>query len=178
MQPEKPVSTRPVYEGRIIRVRVDTVTLPDGRETTREVVEHKPAVVLVPLDAEGNVVLVRQYRHAVGRALLEAPAGMVEGSESPEECAQRELQEEIGYASRELRALGGFWTSPGFCTEYMYAYLAKDLVPSRLKADDDESINVERAPLSRVPGLILDGQIQDAKTIAALLMATCLVEKN
>ena len=174
MQSEQLLGTEPVFEGRIIRVRVDTVSLPDGRQTTREVVEHKPAVVIVPVDSDENVILVRQYRYPTGQALLEAPAGIIEDSESPDLSAQRELQEETGYISRNLRAMGGFWSSPGFCTEFIYAYLARDLVPNSLDADDDEFIRVERLPLSRIPRLIRLGEIQDAKTIAALLMTACL----
>ena len=117
---------------------------------------------------------VRQFRYPAGEILLEAPAGGVEESESPDECAQRELQEETGFISRNLRVLGGFWMSPGYCTEFMYAYLAVDLVPSKLQADDDENIVVEKIPLSRISQLIRLGEIQDAKTIAALLMANYL----
>ncbi len=175
-QKEELVDTKPIFSGRILKLRVDTVSLPDGRTATREVVEHNAAVVLVPIDADDNVLLVRQYRHPTGEFLLEAPAGVVEDSETPDECAQRELQEEVGYASQNLRALGGFWSTPGFCTEFMYAYLARDLVPSSLEADDDENIQVVRIPLSRIPKLIRLGEIQDAKTIAALLMVTCLFD--
>ena len=178
MQPGQRLSTEPIFEGKIVSLRVDTVSLPGGGQVFREVVEHKAAVVLVPIDAEGNVVLVRQYRYPVGRALLEAPAGVVEDGEAPDECAQRELQEETGYASRDLRALGSFWTTPGFCSELMYAYLAKDLVPSSLPADYDENIQIVRVPLSGIPGMIRTGEIQDAKTIAALLMTTCLFEER
>jgi ADP-ribose pyrophosphatase len=102
--------------------------------------------------------------------LLEAPAGVIDPDESPDDCAQRELREETGYASRNLRALGGFWSSPGFCTEFMYPYLAKDLVESRLDPDDDEDIEVQRFSVSRISQLIRLGEIQDAKTIASLLM--------
>ena len=174
MQPEERISSREIYDGRIIKVRVDDILMRNGGRSTREVVEHANAVVIAPVDAEGNVLLVRQYRYAAGRSLLEAPAGIIEDGESPDDCAQRELAEEIGFASRNLRALGGFWSSPGFCSEFMYAYLAKDLVPYRLQADDDEDIQVERLPLSRIPQLIRLGEIQDAKSIAVLLMATCI----
>ncbi len=174
MQPEEQISSREIYDGRIIKVRVDDILMRNGGRSTREVVEHANAVVIAPVDAEGNVLLVRQYRYAAGRSLLEAPAGIIEDGESPDDCAQRELAEEIGFASRNLRALGGFWSSPGFCSEFMYAYLAKDLVPYRLQADDDEDIQVERLPLSRIPQLIRLGEIQDAKSIAVLLMATCI----
>lgn len=178
MQTEQLLSTESVFKGKIIRVRVDTVRLPGGGRSSREVVEHSDAVVLVPMDAEGNVILVRQYRYAVVRSLLEAPAGIVEDGETPEACAERELQEETGYLSRDLRAMGGFWSSPGFCTEFMHTYVAKDLVPSKLEADADENILVETVSLSEIPRMIRQGEIQDAKTIAALLMATCLSAKR
>ena len=176
MQPEQMISNERVFDGRIVRVRADAVLLPNGRNATREVVEHRPSVVVVPIDADGNAILVRQYRYPAEQVLLEAPAGVVEESETPDDCAMRELQEEIGFSSRDLRALGGFWMSPGYCTEFMYAYLAKDLVPSRLEADADESIEVERVSISRVSRLIRLGEIQDAKTIAALLMAVYLFD--
>ena len=176
MQKEELIASKPIYEGRIIKVRVDSVTLPGGRETSREVVEHAAAVAIVPIDDEGNTLLVRQYRHPAGQALLEVPAGMVEDGESPDETAQRELQEETGFASRNLRPLGGFWSTPGFCTEFMYAYLAKNLVPSTLANDHDEFIDVERIPMERIPQLIRLGEIQDAKSIAALLMARYLFD--
>jgi ADP-ribose pyrophosphatase len=178
MDPEVQVSTRPVFGGKIIRVRVDTVKLPGGRHATREVVEHNAAVVIVPVDPEGNVILVRQYRYPVGETLLEAPAGTVENAEAPEECAQRELQEETGYAAADIRPLGEFWTTPGFCNEYMYAFLARDLVPSRLEADADEIIKVERLPLSHAVDMIRQGEIKDAKTIAALLMAFDVIRES
>ncbi len=176
--PELPqlVKQDSIFDGQIIKVRVDTLLLPDGQQVPREVVVHNGAVVIVPIDQDDNVLLVRQYRHAAGESLLEAPAGTLEDSESPDDCAQRELQEEVGYASTNLRAMGGFWSSPGFCTEFLYAYLARNLVESKLSADADEDIEVERVPTGRIPQLIRLGEIRDAKTIAALLMATYLFE--
>lgn len=177
MQPEEQIASREIYDGRIIKVRVDDILLtPSGRQSVREVVEHAPAVVIVPVDGDGNVLLVRQYRYAAKQTLLEAPAGIVEHGEDPDACAQRELAEEIGFASRDLRVLGGFWASPGFCDEFLYAYLAKDLVPHKLQADDDENIEVEKVPLARIPQLIRLGEIQDAKSVAALLMAICIFD--
>lgn len=174
MQPEEPIASREIYDGKIIKVRVDDILMRNGNQSVREVVEHANAVVIVPIDDDGKVHLVRQYRYAAQQSLLEAPAGLVEAGEDPDDCAQREMAEEIGYASRNLRILGGFWSSPGFCTEFMYAYFAKDLVPRSLQADDDEDIQVEKVPMSRIPQLIKLGEIQDAKTIAALLMAICV----
>ncbi len=177
MEPEQQLSSEPIFDGKIVRLRVDTVLLPNGEQSIREVVDHDNAVVIVPVDSDDNVLLIRQYRYPVEATLLEVPAGIIEESEDPNDAAQRELQEETGYASRNLRPLGGFWSSPGFCTEYMYAYLARDLVPSPLSPDDDEFIEVERQPISRIPQLIRVGEIQDAKTIAALLMTTCLFDR-
>ena len=174
IEPERLIDSEEVFDGRILQVHVDSVRLPDGRRTTREVVEYADVVVIAPIDADDNVILVRQYRYAVGEALLEAPAGKVEESEPPDDCAQRELREETGYRAGDLRSLGGFWMSPGFCSEYMYAYVARELTASKLEADDDENIVVERVPLSRVPDMIRSGEIRDAKSIAVLLMATCL----
>ena len=172
MEPEQTLSTRMVFDGKIVRIRVDTVGLPSGREAVREVVEHQAAVVVVPIDQEDNILLVRQYRYPVGESLLEAPAGGVEDAETPEACAQREIREEVGYGARDLRPLAGFWLAPGYSTEFMHAFVARDLAPDRLEPDDDENILVERVPMSRVPDLIHSGEIRDAKTIAALLLVT------
>ena len=177
MRPERLLSSRPIFNGKIVGLRVDAVDLPNGLEAEREVVEHRPAVVIVPIDIDGHVLLVRQFRYPVGRDLLEAPAGIVEEGEAPKECAARELQEEIGFASGDLQKLGGFWTSPGFSDEYMYAYVARELVPSRLEADPDEDIEVERLSVAEVIRSIRDGGIRDAKTIASVLMAVCDMEE-
>lgn len=176
--PETAFGTETVYEGRVIKVRVDQVRLADGRETIREVVEYPQSVVMVPIDADDNVIMVRQYRYAVGEALLEAPAGKCDGKESPAETAQRELQEETGYKAGDLRFMASYWTGPGLLTEYMHAFLALDLEESSLAADDDEKIVVECVPLGRVHDMIRDGTIQDGKTIATLLMALHVYDRN
>ena len=170
---QKPELTnrKSIYDGQIINVKVDMLSLPNGHKVERELVQKSNAVVMVPIDNNDNVLLVRQWRQPADQALLEAPAGTIDGDESSDDCAQRELQEEIGYASRNLRALGGFWTTPGFCDEFMFVYLARDLVESKLPEDLDEDIQVEHIPLSRIPQLIRLGEIIDAKTIAALLMS-------
>ena len=174
MDQPQTVSQETVFSGRVIETRVDTLLMPSGQEITREVVQHPGAVAIIPIDHDDNVLLVRQYRYAAGQSLLELPAGVLESGESPDDTAQRELQEEIGYASMNLRALGGVYSSPGFCTEFLYLYVARDLVPSRLPGDDDEDITVETIPMSRVDQLIRLGEIQDAKTVAGLLMARYL----
>ena len=169
MAEERTLATERAYEGRIINLRVDTVELPTGRRTIREIVEHGDCAAIVALDAEDNVLLVRQYRKPVERALLEIPAGGIEPGEQPEECVSRELQEETGYSPRKVERLGGFYSSPGFCTEFLHLYLATNLVSSRLSADTDESIELVRVPLSQTPQLIASGEICDAKSIAGLL---------
>ena len=170
-RPEAVLASTVAYDGKVLRVRVDEVRFADGRSAVREVVEYPNSVVVVPIDADDNVVLVRQYRHPAGSALLEAPAGKRDGAEEPEEAAQRELREEIGHRAGRLRSLGSFWTTPGFCTELIHAFVATDLSPSRLEQDTDEDIVTETAPLSAVTDLIRTGVIQDGKTIAALLLA-------
>ncbi len=178
MPEERLLSSRKVFEGRAVNLRVETVQKPDGRQTTREIVEHSNCIVVVPMDEAGNVLLVRQFREAVDRALLELPAGGIEPGETPEDCVRRELQEEIGYLPREIEGLGGFYSAPGYSTEYLYLYVASDLVPSRREAEDTEAIRVERVPLTRTPELIASGEICDAKSVAGLLKFICLGKKN
>ena len=170
------INQETVFSGRIVEARVDTLLAPDGRQITREVIHHPGAVAIIPIDSDDNVLLVRQYRYPVGLELLEIPAGVIEAGEAPDQTAQRELQEEIGYASRNLRALGGIYSSPGFCDEMLYIYLARDLVESRLPGDEDEDITLERVPMSGVDRLIRLGEIQDAKSVAGLLMARYLFD--
>lgn len=168
---EQVVASRRIYEGRVVSLRVDSVSLPGGRSTVREVVEHAPVVVIVPLDGEGDVLLVRQYRLPARRSLLELPAGGIDPGESPEEAVQRELQEETGQRAGRLERLGGVFASPGYSDEYMHLFLATDLQPSSLPADTDEEIQVVRLPLAEALRLAEKGEIYDAKTILGLYMA-------
>lgn len=165
------MESRRVYEGRVVNLRVDRVKLPDGRSAVREVVEHAPIVAIVALDSRGDVLLVRQYRLPVKQSLLEIPAGGVDSGESPEEAAQRELQEETGQRAGRLERLCSFFASPGYCDEYMHLYLATGLEPSALTADADESIEVLRLPLEEALRLIERGEIRDVKTIVGLWAA-------
>ena len=158
-----------LYRGRAVSVRMDTVEKPSGRVTTRDVVEHGDCIAAVVVDAQDNVLLVRQYRHAVGTELLEIPAGGIEEGETPEQAACRELQEETGFFPQRLVNLGGFYAAPGYCTEYLHLYLACDLVPKPLHAEDTESIEVVRVPFAEIPAMISSGKIRDAKSIAGLL---------
>ena len=169
MASKKTLSSRIIYDGQIIKLRIDTVQMPDGRETTREVVEHVDCVAIVALDADNNVLLVRQFRRPVEKELLEIPAGIIDSGEDPVATVRREMQEETGYLPQKVERLGGFYSSPGFCTEYLYLYLATDLTPSPLRAEDTESIKLVRVPIAQIPSLIASGRVCDAKSIAGLL---------
>ena len=173
---EPTIATRSIFQGRILNVRVDTIRLPNGRETTRENVDHDPSICVVPVDEANNVLLVRQYRKPTESFLLEVPAGGIEEGETPEEATRRELQEEIGHTADTLRALTAFWLAPGWCSEYMYAFLATDLTPAALDADEDEFIEVVRVPLEDILGKLAGGEIQDAKSVASLLLAMRVLE--
>jgi ADP-ribose pyrophosphatase len=162
-------ATRRVYDGRIVSLRRDTIRWPDGSLHDREVVEHKGAVAIVALIRAEIVVMVSQYRHAVGEWLLEIPAGTIEEGEDPEWCAARELEEETGYVAERMRRLFAIYTSPGFCNEVLHVYLAEELNEGTIRRDPDEDMEVTEVALADVPAMIHDGRIRDGKTIAALL---------
>ncbi len=169
MRKEKTLSSKVVYSGRAVKLRVDTIEMPDGRQTTREVVERSDCIAVVPIDADDNVLLVRQYRTAVEKELLEIPAGGIDPGEDPETAVRREMREETGYLPQKLEGLGGFYIAPGYSSEYMYLYLVTDLVPSPLHAEDTEGIELVRMPVDKVLGLVTSSKIGDAKSIAGLL---------
>ncbi len=166
---EQQLSSVQVYTGPAIALRVDKVKKANGTVTTRDVVEHSDCVAVVPIDKKNNVLLVRQFRYPIDAALLEVPAGGIEPGEDVVDCVRRELQEEIGYVPGVVEKLGGFYSIPGYGTEYLYVYVARDLQPSRLVAEDTDEIEVVAVPLTEIPGLILSGKLCDAKSIAALL---------
>lgn len=170
LKPEKKLATQQIYQGRAVNIRVDTVVKADGSKTTREVVEHSDCVAVVVIDDRDNVLLVRQFRHPVGKSLLEIPAGGIDPGEEPVDSVRRELQEEIGYLPRRIDTLGGFYSIPGYGTEYLHCFLATDLVPGRLLAEDTDDVELVRVSLDEIPRLIASGEICDAKSIAALLM--------
>lgn len=170
MVEEKTLSSRLIYQGCAIRVRVDTVEMPGGRKTTREIVEHDECVAIVAIDADGNLLLVKQFRQPVEKELLEIPAGGTELGEDLVATVSREMQEETGYRPQKIARLGGFYSSPGYCTEYLHLYLATDLVPSQLYAEDTEGITLVRVPLNQVFHLIASGRLCDSKSIAGLFL--------
>jgi len=166
---EKTLSSQIIYDGRAVRLRVDTVQTASGRQTTREIVEHADCVAIVAVDADGNVLLVKQFRKPVEKELLEIPAGGIDAGEDAEAAVIREMREETGFMPQRVERLGGFYSTPGYCTEYLYLYLATDLTPSQLYAEDTEDIKVVRVPIKQIPELITSGRICDAKSIAGLL---------
>jgi 8-oxo-dGTP pyrophosphatase MutT (NUDIX family) len=160
------VSSRTVYEGSVVTLRVDEISVPQGGRAIREVVEHRGAVVMIALDHEDYVYLVRQYRHAIGQELLEFPAGTLEAGEEPLAAAKRELREEVGLVAAEWRLLGSFFSSPGFANEHIHVFLARNLSEQECEPDYDEDLTVVRMPLSELGNRL--GDIPDAKSLAAL----------
>ncbi|MDP6646926.1 MAG: NUDIX hydrolase [Dehalococcoidales bacterium] len=169
MAEEKVLSSQLIYDGRIVRLRVDVVLLHNGHETTREIIEHSECVAVIPVDAEDNILLVEQFRLPTGKELLEIPAGGIEPGEDAETTVRRELREEIGYLPKKVTRLGGFYSAPGYCTEYLHLYMATNLTPSPLYAEDTESIKPVCVPVGKITELIDSGTICDAKSIAGLL---------
>jgi ADP-ribose pyrophosphatase len=165
------VSSENKYSGRVLALRVDRVRLANGKETRLEILEHRGSVVMVPVDADGGIWLVRQYRHAAGREILELPAGTLETGEDPAACAGRELREEIGMAAGTLARIGGFFLAPGYATEFMHVFLAGDLHPDRIPPDEDEILQPEKMSLMELRQRLEAGHLEDAKTVAALAIA-------
>jgi ADP-ribose diphosphatase len=167
------ISSQLVYEGRIFDVTVDRVRLPHGREATLEVVRHEGSVVLVPMTADGRLLLVRQYRHAAGRFLWELPAGSLESGEDPEAAATRECQEELGLIPGRIERLQTLFPTPGFCTETMTYFQVTALREPgaddpAAHQDEDESIEVAAYSVDEIRALILSGEIADLKTVAGV----------
>ena len=168
---ERVIESEVKFAGKIAKLRVDTVELPGGRKTKREIVEHEPVVAIVPVDANGDVTLVRQFRLATGGVMLEVPAGGVDGGESFEDAAQRELSEEVGLRAGQLVQIADFYVSPGFLTERVIAFVATDLTDAPGEADEDEDIAVVRMPLAEAVAMVERGEFRDAKSIVGLLLA-------
>ncbi|NLI14351.1 NUDIX hydrolase [Pelotomaculum propionicicum] len=163
------LSTKRVYEGRIINLRVDTVALQDGHTSTREVVEYAGAVAIVAVNEKDELLLVRQFRYAVGQTLLELPAGKVEPGEDYAASAGRELLEETGYEAKKIEPLITFYTTPGFTNEKIEVFTASDLTLKNQNLDDDEFIDVEPVSFEKVLDMIAKGEICDAKSTAGIL---------
>lgn len=165
------VATETVFEGKVFQVRIDQLEHPTGRTSRFDVVVHGGAVAIVPLDAQGRIVFIRQYRHPAGERLLEIPAGTLEKGEDHEACAVRECREEIGLSPGRLTHLGSSFLAPGYSTELIHFYLAQDLTPAPLPGDADEDLLPETLPLDEVLSLLLVNKLKDAKTVVGLTFA-------
>jgi ADP-ribose pyrophosphatase len=164
------LSSERVYEGRLFSVDVEQVRLPSGRTGKREIVRHPGAVVLVIVDNEEKLLMVRQYRRAADRYLLELPAGTRDKEESAEECARREAEEETGFSVARVERIGGFYSAPGFCTEYLECFLCTGLGGTELKPEEDEDLELVRLSIEELQQAFARGEVEDAKTLAGVML--------
>lgn len=173
---EKTVSSEIQFKGVIVEVRVDQIELPNGKPATREVVAHPGGVAILPLHDDGTVTVVRQFRYPFGQVITELPAGKRDSGEDHRLCALRELEEETGYTPAELTYLGAILVSPGYSDEVLHMYLARGLRPGACHPDEDEFLERARVPFDALLKEIMDGTIQDAKTVAAVLKTKVLLD--
>ena len=164
-------TVREIYRGRVVHLVVETFTMPDGRPATLELVRHPGAAAVVPFTADGEVLLIRQYRRAAGGFIYEVPAGKLDPGETPLQCAARELAEETGVSAGALEPLGSILTTPGFTDEVIHLFLARDLRPAQQQLDADELLTVEKMPFARALDMCVRGDLRDAKSICALMLA-------
>lgn len=164
-----------IFRGRIISLRQDEVVLPTGGTVTLDIVHHPGAAAIVAVDGSGAVALIHQFRHAAGGFIWEVPAGTLTPGESPDACARRELREETGLVAARWSSLGSILTTPGFCDERIHLYLAQELREGSAALDHDEVLTAQRVPLARALAMIVSGEIEDAKSIAALCRAQALL---
>ena len=170
---EQPLSADYKYRGRIINLRVDTALLPNGSSATREVVEHPGGVCVAALTEDGYLLFVRQFRYPYQKVLLELPAGKLDPGEDPLEAGKRELREETGAEAARYESLGELYPSPGYCGEIIHLYAATGLTFGQMSPDEDEVLEVEKIPLEEAARMVLDNEIADAKTQAAVLKVYC-----
>ena len=175
---EKTLSSEYKYNGRIINTRVDTVLLPDGRQSKREIIEHGGGVGVIAVTEEGKIALVRQYRHPYGEIIYEIPAGKLEKGEQPLECGKRELEEETGFTADNWQSLGQIYPSPGYCAEVIHIFLATGLHKGESAPDDGEFLESDTVSLETAVQMVLENRISDAKTQIAVLKAALILNKR
>ncbi|MBE6596505.1 MAG: NUDIX hydrolase [Ruminococcaceae bacterium] len=176
---EKMISSEFIFDGKVVHLYKDKVRLPDGNESVREYVKHIGAVAVVPITTENEVICVRQYRYAIGRMLLEIPAGKLDSKdEIPEEAARRELREETGAVSAKLTYLGKFFSSPAILDECIHIYLAEELELGDTDPDEDEFLEIVKIPIDKLADMICSGEIIDGKTQAGVLKALSIIKKR
>ena len=172
---EKTLNEEYAFKGKIINLRLDTVELPDGAKAGREIVEHNGGICVLPIDDDMNTYVVKQWRSPYKEVVTEIPAGKRDGNEEPLSGGKRELKEEIGAIANEYIFLGELYPSPGYCGEIIYMYLARGLTFENQDLDEDEFLNVEKMPFKQLVQMVLNGEIKDAKTIAAVLKADKII---
>ncbi len=165
------IGSKIVYRGKAFDVRKDHLLFSNGYREALDIVVHRESVILIPVDENGDIWFIRQYRHATGQELLELPAGVMEAGEVPDFTAGREIREEIGMAAGQLQALGSFFLAPGYTTENMYVFMATELSYSPLKPDEGEVISIVKVSADKAIQMAESGQIHDAKSLAALMLA-------
>ena len=168
---EKFFTTNLVFDGNLLKVYRDKVELPNGKEASREFIKHPGAVAVVPITEDGKIVLVKQYRYAIGKTMLEVPAGKLDYGEHPDQCVLRELKEETGFIANNIKRMTSIYTTPGFSDEVIHLYVADNLKLSKQCLDEDEFLDVEVYTKEEIKIMIADGTINDAKSMLALLLA-------
>lgn len=174
---EKQISSKYIFKGKIINLRVDDALLPNGATATREVIEHNGGVCVLPLTENEEVLMVEQFRYPYQKEVLEIPAGKKDPSEEPLECGMRELKEETGATALHYQFLGELYPSPGYCGEIIYMYLATDLSYGKTNPDEDEFLNIKKVPLEKAIEMVMSGEIKDSKTQAAILKVARILNK-
>lgn len=175
---EKTLSIQQIYDGNIIKVEKQTVSLPDGKEATRDIVRHPGASAVIPLNEKGELYMVTQYRKPIEKVSLEIPAGKLDKGEDPAVCAKRELKEETGLEAGKIQHLVSIHSTPGFSDEVLHLYLATDLAEGDACADEDEFISSERIPVGKLVDMVLNHEITDAKTIIGVLLADKIIKSE
>ena len=172
---EKTKSVKNIFDGNIIKLRVETVELPDGKTATRELISHGGGVGVIAVDENGEVFMVSQYRIAAREMMMEIPAGKIDNGEEPLECGKRELIEETGYAAEEFTYLGTYYATPGYCEEKLHLYLARKLKFVGQRLDEGEFLNVKKYKLDDLYNMVMENKINDAKTAIAILKAKMIL---
>ena len=175
---EKKLTSKQIFDGKVVKLFVDTVELPDGSEAIREIVRHPGAVCVIPVTKDMDVVTVKQYRYAFEQIMLEIPAGKLEPGENPLEAVKRELEEESGVVAKKIEYLGEIFTTVAIFDEKIHLYLATELEFKNAHPDEDEFLEVETIPLSELYNMVMDGDIKDAKTQIAILKAYNIIYKS
>ncbi len=178
MDSYKVLKSKEVYKGRVFTVEKDTISLPDGTSAERETVRHGGAAAMIPVDNDGKIIFVKQYRHSAKSITLEIPAGTLEKGEDPLDCAVRELEEETSYKANKMTFLFKMYSAIGFCSEILYIYLAEGLTQGQFNMDDDEFITLERYSPDEALNMIFSGEICDSKTISAVLAYREYMKEN